>query len=152
MSMDKNMKPIKTAILGAGLTGLTLGHLLNKKGIGFEILEKENECGGLMRSLNEKGFTFDYCGSHVIFSKDTKVLNFMLSLLGDNKTKNRRNTKVLYKDHYVKYPFENGLADLPKKENYECLYYFVQNLIKREKKVLMKPNNLKDWFSYTFGK
>lgn len=80
------------AILGGGLTGLTLGYLLNIKNINFEILEKESECGGLMRTLQENNFTFDYRGSHIIFSKDKEVLNFMLTLLGDNKIKNRRNT------------------------------------------------------------
>ena len=143
---------MKTAILGAGLTGLTLGYLLNQKGVDFEILEKEHECGGLMRSLQEDGFTFDYGGSHIIFSKDKYVLDFMLNLMGDNKIKNRRNTKVLYKGHYVKYPFENGLTDLPKEDNFECLYYFIQNVIKKEKGELKRPNNLKDWCYYTFGK
>ncbi|MCS7232247.1 MAG: FAD-dependent oxidoreductase [Elusimicrobiota bacterium] len=76
----------------------------------------------------------------------------MLNLLGDNKVKNRRNTKILYKGRYVKYPFENGLADLPKEDNFECLYYFIQNLIKKEKGDLKEPKNLKEWFYYTFGK
>ncbi|MEW5760601.1 MAG: FAD-dependent oxidoreductase [Candidatus Thermoplasmatota archaeon] len=143
---------MKTAILGGGLTGLTLGYLLSQKKEDFEILEKELECGGLMRTLQEDGFTFDYGGSHVIFSKDKRVLDFMLNLLRDNKIRNRRNTKILYKGHYVKYPFENGLADLPKEENLECLYYFIQNLIKKEKGEIDKPNNLKEWFFYTFGK
>jgi len=143
---------MKTAILGGGLTGLTLGHLLNQKGVNFEILEKENECGGLMRTLQEDGFTFDYGGSHIFFSKDKEVLDFMINLLWDNKIKNRRHTKVLYKGHYVKYPFENGLADLPKEDNFECLYYFIQNLIKKEKGELTLPSNLKEWCYYTFGK
>lgn len=143
---------MKTVILGAGLTGLTLGYLLNEKGADFEILEKEKECGGLMRSLREEGFTFDYGGSHVIFSKDKEILGFMISLLGDNKIRNRRNAKVLYKDRYVKYPFENDLASLPKEENFECLYHFIKKLINKEKGKLRKPRNLKEWYYYTFGK
>ncbi|MCJ7561330.1 FAD-dependent oxidoreductase [Candidatus Bathyarchaeota archaeon] len=143
---------MRIAVLGGGLTGLALGYLLNQKRVNFEILEKEKECGGLMRTLQEDGFTFDYGGSHVIFSKNKEVLDFMLKLLKNNKIKNRRNTKVLYKRHYVKYPFENGLADLPIQDNFECLYYFIQNLITKEKGELKRPNNLKEWFYYTFGK
>lgn len=145
-------KVMKTIILGGGLTGLTLGYLLNQKGIELKILEKEHECGGLMRTLQKDGFTFDCGGSHIIFSKDKKVLGFMLTLLGNNKIKNRRNTKILYKGCYVKYPFENGLADLPKKDNFECLYYFIQNLLKKERGELKPPTNLKEWFYYSFGK
>lgn len=143
---------MRIAILGGGLTGIAAGYLLNCKGVDFEVLEKEEMCGGLMRTLQEKGFTFDYGGSHIIFSKNRDNLNFMLTLLGDNKTRNLRNTKVLYKSHYVKYPFENGLANLPREENFECLYGFVQNLIKKEKGEQRKPYNLKEWFYYTFGK
>jgi len=143
---------MRTAILGGGLTGLTLGYFFNQKGIEFEILEKEQECGGLMRSLQEDGFTFDWGGSHIIFSKDKEVLDFMLNLLGDNKVKNRRNAKILYKGRYLKYPFENGLADLPKQDNFECLYHFIQNLIRKEKGELERPSNLKEWFYYIFGK
>lgn len=142
----------KTGILGGGLTGLTLAYLLKDRGEQIEVLEKENSCGGLMRTLHEKGFSFDYCGSHIIFSKDQKILDFMLSLLGDNKVKKRRNTKVLYKGCYVKYPFENGLADLPKRDNFECLYGFIENLVSKEKGELEKPHNLKEWFKCTFGR
>jgi protoporphyrinogen oxidase len=143
---------MKVAILGGGLTGLTIGYLLDKAGINFEILEKERECGGLMRTLQKGGFTFDYGGSHIIFSKNKEVLGFMLKLLRKNKMRNRRNTKVLYKGkYYVKYPFENGLADLPVKENFECLNSFIKNLVRKEKGELKKPSNLKEWFYYTFG-
>ena len=142
---------MRIAILGGGLTGLTLGYLLKQGGITFEILEKEQECGGLMKTLLEKGFTFDYGGSHIIFSKDNEILNFMINILGNNKIKNRRNTQILYKGHYVKYPFENGLVDLPKQDNFECLYYFVQNLIQKKEGVNL-PKNLKEWCYYTFGK
>ena len=141
-----------TAILGGGLTGLTLGYLLHDKGINFEILEKETECGGLLRSLYEGGFTFDYGGSHVIFSKDKEAFDFMLKLLGDNKLRNRRNTKVLYKGHYVKYPFENGLSDLPKNDNFECVISFIKNLIQKEKGEIKKPSNLREWCYFTFGR
>lgn len=140
-----------TAILGGGLTGLTLGYLLHDKGVNFEILEKETECGGLLRSLHEAGFTFDYGGSHVMFSNDKEAFDFMLKLLGDNKLRNRRNTKVLYKGHYVKYPFENGLSDLPKNDNFECVISFIRNLIQKEKGEIKKPSNLREWCYFTFG-
>lgn len=62
----------KQPFLAGGLTGLTLGYLLNQKGIEFEILEKEHKCAGPMASLNQNGFTFDVGGSHIIFQKMLK--------------------------------------------------------------------------------
>jgi len=143
---------MKVGILGGGLSGLTLGHMLNQKGIQFEILERESCPGGLMRSVESNGYIFDYGGSHIIFSKDTEVMDFILSLLGDNKIRNKRNTKVLYGGNYVKYPFENGLSDLSIEDNYECLMAFLATYIKREKGELSPPKNLREWCYYNFGK
>ncbi len=140
---------MKLGILGGGLTGLTLGYLLGKNS---EVLEKNPETGGLCRSLFEEGFTFDYSGSHIIFSKDAKVMDFMLSILGKNTVRNRRNTKILFKDKLVKYPFENGLADLPTQDNFECLYSYIDNLLRRERGEVQKPKNFREWIYYMFGK
>lgn len=142
----------KTVILGGGLSGLTIGFLLTQKGIRIEILEKEKESGGLMKSLQEDGFTFDRSGSHIIFSKNMELINFILGFLGQNAIKNRRNTKILYNGRFVKYPFENGLADLSKQENFECLNLFIQNLLKKAKGKFGRPQNLTEWFYHTFGR
>jgi len=140
---------MKIGILGGGLSGLTLGFHLKKD---FEILEKNSECGGLCRSLTEKGFTFDYGGSHVIFTKDKEVFELYKKLLRGNWVKRKRNSKILFKGKYVKYPFENGLSDLPKQDNYECLLTFIQNLVARSEGKVKKPTNFQEWMYYTFGK
>jgi protoporphyrinogen oxidase len=142
---------MKVGILGGGLSGLTLGYLMSQKNTEFEILEKESSPGGLMRSIESDGYVFDYGGSHIVFSKDKEVMDFILNLLGDNKIRNKRNTKVLYGGNYVKYPFENGLSDLPMEDNYECLMTFLHNHIKKEKGELSPPRNLREWCYYNFG-
>ncbi len=140
---------MKIGILGGGLSGLTLGNLLEHE---FEILEKEAECGGLCRTEIEQGFTFDYGGCHILFSKDTEALDFALKALGDNSVRNRRHNKILYQDRFIKYPFENGLHELPLEDNFECLYEFIQTLIKKEKGELEPPKNFREWCLFTFGR
>lgn len=138
-------------ILGGGLTGLTISHHLKEKNIAFRILEKEKTCGGLMRSLKSNGFTFDFGGSHVIFSKEKDAVSFLLNLLGENKQTKKRKAAVLYKGHHIKYPFENGLAGLPPEENFECIYSYVKSYIDKKSSKKPEPNNLKQLFYYTFG-
>lgn len=133
---------MKIGILGGGLTGLTVASLLNHD---FEVLEKNEECGGLCRSLQEDGFTFDYGGAHIIFSRNKKPVNFMVKVLGDNCESHRRKNKIFFKGRFVKYPFENGLSELTKEDTFECLYYYLKNDYR-------KPNNFKEWIYYTFGK
>lgn len=140
-----------TAILGGGLTGITLGRLLKEKGEDVLILEAEAEYGGLCRSRKSGGFTFDIGGSHIIFSRDTEVLAFMRRMIEENEQRNERHTKIFYKQHYVKYPFENGLSDLPEDDRLACTFGFIRNLIAVEKGEVPHPTTFREWIYYTFG-
>ena len=133
---------MKVGILGGGLTGLTVATFLHAD---FDILEKDEDCGGLCRSIQEDGFTFDYGGAHIIFSRNQRPVEFMTKTLGENYVRGRRNNKVFFKGRFVKYPFENGLSDLPQEDNFECLYYYLKN-------DYPKPHNFKEWIYHTFGK
>jgi len=142
----------KWAILGGGLTGVTLARLLAEKGDEVCVFEKEAKTGGLCISEERNGFTFDVGGSHIIFSRDTEVLEFMQNVLADNREFRNRNTKIFYKDLFLKYPFENGLSDLPKEDLFFCINEYVKNLVAVEKGEVAEPQNFKEWIYYTFGK
>ncbi|MGD9490598.1 MAG: NAD(P)-binding protein, partial [Methanoregulaceae archaeon] len=57
--------PVNTVILGGGLTGITLARQLHQAGERVHVLEAEETTGGLCRSRQEAGFTFDTGGSHI---------------------------------------------------------------------------------------
>lgn len=143
---------MKTLILGGGLCGVTLARILTEKGEDVTVLEQETNPGGLCRSRKTDGFTFDTGGSHIIFSKDTEVLSFIHDVLGADRAERTRNTKILYKGSYVKYPFENALSELPKEDRYYCLSEFIKTLIASEKGEYESPKNFQDWILQTFGK
>ena len=85
--INRGLQPlnVKTAILGGGLTGVTLARLLAAEGQSVVVLEKEDQIGGLCRSVTAEGFTFDRGGSHIIFSRDQQVLGLMHEVLGQNR-------------------------------------------------------------------
>jgi protoporphyrinogen oxidase len=143
---------VKWAILGGGLTGVTLARLLNECGCDIVVLEKEQKIGGLCQSETRDGFTFDCGGSHIIFSRDVEVLKFMQHVLKKNQNTCHRNTKIYYKQKYIKYPFENGLAELPKDDLFFCINEYIKNLIAMEKGEISEPQNFRDWVYATFGK
>ena len=64
--------------------------------------------GGLCRTFWKDGFGFDI-GGHILFSKHRHVTDLVQSLLGDNYNTCKRLNMILFKDRYVKYPFENDL-------------------------------------------
>ena len=142
---------MKTAILGGGLSGLTLARLLQEQGEEIVVLEAEPEYGGLCKSKTDQGFTFDTGGSHIIFSRDLEVLAFMRRMITGNEQRNNRATKIFYKQQFVKYPFENGLSDLPQEDRFFCINEFIKTLIAVEKGEIPAPVNFREWIYHTFG-
>jgi len=115
-------------------------------------LESEEKVGGLCRSETKDGFVFDIGGGHIIYSKDKKILKFMLKHIGKgNIVQHKRNTKIFYKGRYVKYPFENGLNDLPKEDNFACLIGYIKAHYARQNKGPNEPENFKEWIIWRFG-
>ena len=131
------------AILGGGISGLAFAASSKHNNI---ILEKEDSCGGHCKTKVEQNFTYDIGGPHILFSKNKKILKFMVSLLKKNISIQKRNNKVFYKGKLFKYPFENGINELDPKEKYDCINDYVFNNNK-----LKKPKNFKDWLYYNFG-
>lgn len=128
-------------ILGGGLSAVVLQRFLKKES---EILEKEIRIGGLCRTFSKNGFNYDI-GGHILFSKNMQLIRLIRKFLGANLNSCRRNVKVLYKGRFIKYPFENGLGDLEKEDNYECLAGYLFNNYHRS-------GTFQDWIYRNFGK
>lgn len=128
-------------ILGGGLAGLSVAAHLDH---GYEVLERDRECGGHCLTIEEDGFTWDGGGPHIIFSRNQRMVDYIVSLLAGNVLRRRRNNKIFFKGRYVKYPFENGLDDLEPQDRFECLYHYLYN-------DHPKPTNFKEWLYHTFG-
>ena len=119
---------MKAIILGAGISGISLAHFLqnNKKIKKITIIEKDKLPGGLLRSFNYKGIAYDV-GPHIIFSKHKAILEKNISMLGKNIQTLKRSNKIIYKNKYIKFPFENELYKLPKKDLDYCINTFLNN-------------------------
>jgi protoporphyrinogen oxidase len=138
---------VKLIILGGGLAGISLAYFLqgSPKITAIDILEKENEPGGLCRSFLHGGITVDV-GPHIFFSKDKKTLGFMLDLLGGNKHELRRSNRIIHKGVFVQYPFENDLSKLPDADKAKCVDGFMRNPYRD-----YEADNMLQFFLKTFG-
>ncbi len=119
---------MKAIILGAGISGVALAHFLqkNKKIKQILIIEKNKDPGGLLRSFTYKKIAYDV-GPHIIFSKHKEILNKNIEMLKDNVSTLKRSNKIIFKNRYIKYPFENELSKLPKNDLKYCLDTFLNN-------------------------
>lgn len=133
-------------ILGAGLTGLSMAFFLKKN---YQIFEKEERPGGLCRSREIKGFTFDYDG-HLLHFRDRAILHLVQELMGDNLVSIRRNSTINSFGRQGQYPFQANLFGLPRHVIKECVTGFINaqfnGKIKKYKEV-----NFKQWILANFG-
>src|SRR3989338_9721065 len=112
-------------ILGAGLAGLSAAWHLQKRGVDCQVFEKEPEVGGLCRSKNINGFTFDTSG-HLLHFKHRYAFNLINNLLRDNLVKYQRRSWIYSHQKYIRYPFQANLYGLPSPVIKECLLGFIK--------------------------
>ena len=143
---------MSVAVLGAGISGLTVARALLEKGIDVEVLEAADVPGGLCRSSVVDGYVFDHSGGHIVFSKDQRAMDYYFRLFDDEPmVKSDRNTRILFKGRYIPYPFENGIGELSAEDRLTCLHGTLAASIERSDGA-PKPENFRDWIRWHIGR
>lgn len=147
---------MKIAILGAGVSGLSLARFLVEGGHpaqDLRIYESAPVAGGLCRSKTVEGFTYDISGGHILYSKDKPALDWIVAQAGGggNFTTVERHTRIRYGQRWVNYPFENGLGDLPPEATFECLRGYVAAWHDRSARGTSAPKDFGAWVRWRFG-
>ena len=147
---------MQIAILGAGVSGLALARTLVERGHSPEditLFEARSEPGGLCRAKKVDGFVYDISGGHILFSKNTEVMQWMIDTAGGDEAfvKRDRNTKIRFEDRWVHYPFENGLGDLPDQAKFDCLQGYVKAWHERTMHETAAPTDFAGWIQWRFG-
>lgn len=145
--MQINTSEEVTLIVGAGMTGLTAGYLLSKKGEKCLILEKEKTIGGLCRSYKLDDIIFDL-GPHLFFpNPDFEAEQFMLELLKNETIIKQRFRFAIYNNgKYWKFPlsiFDLLFYPLDFKKHFvlSLMYkrdYSLDTIISIEQDIIMK--------------
>jgi UDP-galactopyranose mutase len=126
--MDRCLKEKKSAapaspgrpaivVAGAGPTGLSAAYHLGDKAL---LIEQNDRVGGWCRSVEDRGFTFDFAG-HIMFSSEPYVHQMYKLLLGENVHWQDREAWVYSYDVYTRYPFQGSLYGLPSHVIQECI-------------------------------
>ena len=70
------MNKLRLAVIGAGVSGLTVAQLLKDK-YEIKVFEKDSRPGGLIKCERVNGSLFHTCGGHVLNSKYPEVLKWI---------------------------------------------------------------------------
>lgn len=134
-------------ILGAGLTGLSAAYHLEKKGFfDYKIFEKEPHIGGLCRSVQQDGFTFDYTG-HLLHVSDPYFKSFLANIVHfENLNTIARRSFIYSQECYTRYPYQVNLHGLPPTTIAACIEGFVN-----KPKSYKQPQSFYKWVLQNFG-
>ncbi|TDT67873.1 UDP-galactopyranose mutase [Hypnocyclicus thermotrophus] len=138
---------MRIAILGGGLSGISLYDILNRKyGIVSDIYEKNDKFGGLCRTEIIDGYVYDLSGGHVFNSKYKEVKEYIFELLDkSNWQYSERKSKIKFGSQIIDYPFEFSLSKVDKEIAADC----IESLFKRNNEI--KINSFKDALVKNFG-
>ena len=137
---------MKTAVLGAGISGLSAAKLLAARGCDVTVYEKNTTIGGLARSRITDGILYDPHGGHILNSKHPEVMEWVFSLYGKENWKfTERNAKIYFNGKYISYPFELSLCELDTEDAVNCVHDF---MLSQQGE---RPDNYRDWLIWNFG-
>jgi protoporphyrinogen oxidase len=104
---------MKIGILGAGISGLSVGKLLNKH-FDVEILERADIHGGIARTKKAEGITYHKVGGHCFNSKYPEVLDFVFDkvLSKDQWHHVNRDAVIKICGNEVSYPIEFAIKQI----------------------------------------
>jgi protoporphyrinogen oxidase len=140
---------MKIGVLGAGISGLSIGRLLAQN-FEVELLEKNAIQGGIARTQQAEGVTYHPVGGHCFNSKYPDVLEFVFNeVLPKNEWHQIvRNAVIKLKGNEVSYPIEYAIQQI---------YAFAPELAINITRDFLAANddhvyeNLEDWFRKKFG-
>jgi protoporphyrinogen oxidase len=143
---------VKIAILGGGISGVALARMLAADGHRVVVLEKSDRAGGLCKSRDVNGFVYDEAGGHILYSKRRDVLDWQIARCADagGVVETERQTRILWHDRYVPYPFENGIGHLPKDVIVECLDGYLEAYVQRRLGAPC-PTDFRSWIDWRMG-
>lgn len=114
------------AIVGAGLAGLSTAYHLGRP---YRIYERDLEAGGLCRSYEVQGFTFDMTG-HLLHFRQAKIKALVEGLLEGRLERHVRRSFIYSHRTYTEYPFQVNTYGLPPEVVRDCLLGFIATLAK----------------------
>ena len=106
-------EPVDFVVVGAGVAGLSFAHSVLGAGRSTVVVERNDHVGGLARSFHYGDFTFDV-GPKRFHTEDREVLDFLLSILGDDYIVVDRSSAVHLFGRYFPWPLDHrALFRLP---------------------------------------
>lgn len=110
-----NISSLPIAIVGAGISGLSLARMLKERDVQAVLFEQEAKVGGLVRCDYIDGKLFHRVGGHVFNTKDPHIRDWFWRQFDRDRefVSTKRKARILLRGREIGYPIENSLHELP---------------------------------------
>jgi len=135
------------AIVGAGLAGLSAAYHLGDRA--YRLFEREAEAGGLCRSYQVNGFTFDMTG-HLLHFRQAAIKALIEGLLAGRLERHVRRSFIYSYRTFTEYPYQVNTYGLPPEVVRDCLLGFMATLGPSASRNGAGPS-FKDWILENLG-
>lgn len=139
---------MKVAIIGAGISGLTIGRILSKV-YDVTIFEKKSEIGGIARAKDVNGIAYHTVGGHCLNSKNKFIMEYIFNeiLPLENWHIVERNAKIFFRKRFISYPIEFSIREIAEFD-IDLAYKITTEIFSSTEK---NVSNLEEWFIANFG-
>ena len=143
------MNSDSVVIIGAGPAGLTAAYELSKLDRHVVVVEKQDRVGGLARTEDYRGFSFDL-GGHRFFTKVDEVNRLWREILGDDLLTRPRLSRIYYNRKFFYYPLRplNAVAGLGLWKSLLILLSYIRWQIFSHR----QEETFEQWVTNRFGK
>ena len=142
--MSKKNNAQNIVILGAGISGLTVSYFLNKFKIRNQVIEKQNKCGGLLKSFKVKKYVFDNF-IHILQAKKPIAKIFFKASAKNFRLNPRPNN--LYKNRWIDHSPQFHLFPLDFIEKIKIILSYLF----RYRNDNFRKKNYENWLRGTYG-
>ncbi len=149
MKNNHHDNDVHTIIVGAGIAGLSFGYHTQ---LPFQIIEQEPHVGGICKSVDLAGCTFDY-GPRILLPGSQYTFDLCQSLLDDNLHFSIFNDWLYHHRYnlYTKYPIQKHLYGLPADEVMKCLTGLVETATDFDSQTHRTFSNYREWLYQKVG-
>ncbi|MDP2905019.1 MAG: FAD-dependent oxidoreductase [Candidatus Omnitrophota bacterium] len=146
------MDKLKIVVLGAGPAGLSCAWKLAEAGYEVVVLEKEDQVGGICRTIRRGDYLFDL-GGHRFITKDEELGRVIQELMADELLTTPRKSVIRLRGKYFQYPLElkNLFFNMDKLFLIESMCDYIYSVV--SKRLLNKQDaSFEDWVVNRFGR
>ena len=149
------MTHVQHLVIGAGISGLAYANAVLDLDPASSVLvvERDDEPGGLCKTVRQDGFVWDYSG-HYFHFRHPEIAEWLFDRMPPDVEVHEieRRSEVYHRGTRVDFPFQSNIHQLPRDEFMSCYRDWQERGVLRASDLGVEPGSLKELAYQRFGR